>query len=50
MKYKIIVIDVFNTLLNNKYELTEENRNALLYIQKELGIRVYSLPVVLWRH
>ncbi|KGL47418.1 HAD-IIB family hydrolase [Porphyromonas gulae] len=40
MKYKIIVIDVFNTLLNNKYELTEENRNALLYIQKELGIRV----------
>ncbi|WP_373812381.1 Cof-type HAD-IIB family hydrolase [Porphyromonas loveana] len=40
MKYKIIVVDVFNTLLNGKCELTEENRNALIAIQRDLGIRV----------
>lgn len=40
MKYKIIIIDVFNTLLNSRYELTDTNRQALLSIQKDHGVRV----------
>ncbi len=40
MKYKIVVIDVFNTLLNSDGVLSDENRNSLLQAQQENGTRV----------
>ncbi|WP_282918199.1 Cof-type HAD-IIB family hydrolase [Porphyromonas macacae] len=40
MKYKMIALDVDGTLLNNKRELSETNKRALLKAQEEMGVRL----------